>query len=88
MAFKTAAKQRYHVTISQKSDGYMTIYVNGEQIANAESKSRKEFKKVEIWASDDYYNGIENLGEIDILVVSDTIPKSGKIFRLNSGQCD
>ena len=78
-SFATTKRQRYHVTISQNSDGYMTVFVNGEQIVYEKNETPKNYKKVEIWASGTY-GGVEKLGEIDILVISDTIPPSGKVF--------
>ena len=72
--------QTYHVIISQKPSGSHHLYevwVNGEKMKSTVNKKAKDFGDVEVWTSDPWYSGIDTIGNLKALVVTDVIPESG-----------
>ena len=74
----TYKSMSYHVIISQKPSGYYEVFFNGRRIKNTKNKKPKSFSEIWIYASDKWYSGVEEIGDLTHLVVSDVIPPSGR----------
>ena len=75
----------YHVVVCQNknSDGkyIFEIFVNGERVKYWPNTNPLSFDKVNVWISDPWYAGVESIGSIERLVISDASPPSGDLFN-------
>ena len=68
----------YHVIISQDSSGQYQVFFNGERVTSIKNKKTKSFPEIKLYVSDPWYSGVNSIGDVTHLVVSDVIPESGR----------
>ena len=69
--------------IEQSSgDAIIKIMVNDHLVTTTKNTNPMNFENMEVWVSDQYTNyfGVDKVGTIERLVVSDVVPPSGNFY--------